>query len=79
MKIRWIAAALFFLAVSAAIAQTHVPVATVAIGGGVNAGLLAVQILASGDHALQSRVLAYKNELAEMARQQDWELTQSQS
>ena len=56
-----------------------VPVATVAIVGGVNAGLLAVQILASGDHALLSRVLAYKNELAEMARQQDRELTQTQS
>src|SRR5438309_9885128 len=35
-----------------------VPVATVAIGGGVNAGLLAVQILASSDHVLQSQVPA---------------------
>jgi 5-(carboxyamino)imidazole ribonucleotide mutase len=56
-----------------------VPVATVAIGGGANAGLLAVQILASGDHALLARVLAYKNELAELARRQDRELTESQS
>jgi 5-(carboxyamino)imidazole ribonucleotide mutase len=56
-----------------------VPVATVAIGGGANAGILAVQILASGDHELLSRLLAYKNELAELARQQDRELTEFQS
>lgn len=37
-----------------------VPVATVAIGGGRNAGLLAVQILAASDPALQARVLAFK-------------------
>jgi 5-(carboxyamino)imidazole ribonucleotide mutase len=52
-----------------------VPVATVAIGGGVNAGLLAVQILASGDAALLQRVLEYKAELAATARQQDADLT----
>jgi len=56
-----------------------VPVATVAIGGGANAGILAVQILASSDHVLLSRLLAYKNELAELARQQDRELTEFQS
>ena len=54
-----------------------VPVATVAIGGGANAGLLAVQILAGGDPALLQRVLDYKAELAETARRQDAELTQS--
>lgn len=52
-----------------------VPVATVAIGGGANAGLLAVQILATGDPALLQRVLDYKEELADLARQQDAELT----
>jgi 5-(carboxyamino)imidazole ribonucleotide mutase len=51
-----------------------VPVATVAIGGGANAGLLAVQILATSDSALQERLLAYKEELAAMARQQDAEI-----
>ena len=51
-----------------------VPVATVAIGGGANAGLLAVQILATGDAALLARVQVYKDELADMARQQDAEL-----
>jgi 5-(carboxyamino)imidazole ribonucleotide mutase len=52
-----------------------VPVATVAIGGGANAGLLAVQILASADPAMLARVFAYKEELAATARQQDAELT----
>jgi 5-(carboxyamino)imidazole ribonucleotide mutase len=52
-----------------------VPVATVAIGGGANAGLLAVQILAAHDSALLQRMLAYKEELAQIARQQDADLT----
>jgi 5-(carboxyamino)imidazole ribonucleotide mutase len=52
-----------------------VPVATVAIGGGGNAGLLAVQILASSDAALLQRVIDYKAELAATARQQDAEIT----
>jgi 5-(carboxyamino)imidazole ribonucleotide mutase len=51
-----------------------VPVATVAIGGGFNAGLLAVQILASSDPALLQRLLSYKEELAAVARTQDEEL-----
>jgi 5-(carboxyamino)imidazole ribonucleotide mutase len=51
-----------------------VPVATVAIGGGANAGLLAVQILASSDPALLQQLLDYKEELAATARQQDEEL-----
>jgi 5-(carboxyamino)imidazole ribonucleotide mutase len=45
-----------------------IPVATVAIGGGRNAGLLAVQILAVGDSALQSKVLAFKARLAVESR-----------
>ncbi len=52
-----------------------VPVATVAIGGGVNAGLLAVQILATADAGLLRRLVEYKVELAATARQQDAELT----
>jgi 5-(carboxyamino)imidazole ribonucleotide mutase len=51
-----------------------VPVATVAIGGGANAGLLAIQILATTDPDLRDRLLAYKQELAETARQQDSQL-----
>ncbi|PDW03031.1 5-(carboxyamino)imidazole ribonucleotide mutase [Candidatus Viridilinea mediisalina] len=45
-----------------------VPVATVAIGGARNAGLLAVQILASSDPALLQRMVRYKEELALASR-----------
>jgi 5-(carboxyamino)imidazole ribonucleotide mutase len=51
-----------------------VPVATVAVNGGANAGLLAVQILASSDPALSRRVIEYKEELAAAVRQQDQEV-----
>ena len=55
-----------------------VPVATVAIGGGANAGLLAVQILATSDRHLLEQLLDYKAELAATARQQDAELRPGQ-
>ena len=42
-----------------------VPVATVSIDGGRNAGLLAVRILAAGDPQLRSRVERFQAELAE--------------
>jgi 5-(carboxyamino)imidazole ribonucleotide mutase len=45
-----------------------IPVATVAIGGATNAGLLAVQILAAHDPALLAQVLAYKEELTVASR-----------
>jgi len=45
-----------------------VPVATVAIGGGRNAGLLAVQILAVANAALHKKVVAFKERLAEESR-----------
>lgn len=45
-----------------------VPVATVAIGGGRNAGLLAAQILATADPALRDRLLRYKQRLARESR-----------
>jgi len=45
-----------------------VPVATVAIGGAKNAGLLAVQILAISDAALLEKMLAYKSQMAEQSR-----------
>ena len=45
-----------------------VPVATVAIGQAKNAGLLAVQILATSDPALQAQVIAYKQRLADESR-----------
>ena len=48
-----------------------VPVATVAIDGGRNAGLLAAQILALGDPALAERMRAAREALAEAARAAD--------
>lgn len=48
-----------------------VPVATVAIGGARNAGLLAVQILALSDDQYRERILAYKQEMAEMSRKKN--------
>jgi len=45
-----------------------IPVATVAIGGARNAGLLAAQILASGDAAMLKKVLDFKERLAEESR-----------
>ncbi|HEX6289686.1 MAG TPA: 5-(carboxyamino)imidazole ribonucleotide mutase [Herpetosiphonaceae bacterium] len=48
-----------------------VPVATVAIGQARNAGLLAVQILATADPALMQRMIAYKHELASASREKN--------
>ncbi|MBD2083341.1 5-(carboxyamino)imidazole ribonucleotide mutase [Leptolyngbya sp. FACHB-17] len=45
-----------------------IPVATVAIGNAKNAGLLAVQILASHDAELFAKVQGYRQSLAEMVR-----------
>jgi 5-(carboxyamino)imidazole ribonucleotide mutase len=45
-----------------------VPVATVAIGNARNAGLLAVRILATHDSALQDKMVAFQEELANVAR-----------
>lgn len=54
-----------------------VPVATVAIGQAKNAGLLAVQILATGDADLQEKVVAYKLRMAEESRRKNDTLTDS--
>ena len=45
-----------------------VPVATVAIGNGKNAGLLAVQILGASDPALQKQILSFKAAQAKESR-----------
>lgn len=42
-----------------------IPVATVAINGAKNAGILAVQILATSDSSLEEKLVAYKKKLAE--------------
>ncbi|MEN9205884.1 MAG: 5-(carboxyamino)imidazole ribonucleotide mutase [Thermostichales cyanobacterium SZTDM-1c_bins_54] len=48
-----------------------IPVATVAIGNAWNAGLLAVQMLASGDPQLRQRLQAYRRDLAEQVREKE--------
>jgi phosphoribosylaminoimidazole carboxylase PurE protein len=45
-----------------------VPVATVGIGAGRNAGLLAAQILATGDPALREQLVVFKKRLADESR-----------
>jgi 5-(carboxyamino)imidazole ribonucleotide mutase len=45
-----------------------VPVATVSIGGGRNAGLLAVRILGSSDPALRARIVKFQDELSASVR-----------
>ena len=45
-----------------------VPVASVAIGGSKNAGLLAVEIVAQNDQKLQVKILKYKNDMARESR-----------
>ena len=42
-----------------------IPVATVGINAGKNAGILAVQILATSDKKLEEKLVAYKKKLAE--------------
>ena len=44
-----------------------IPVATVAVGGARNAGLLAVRILAASDEALLARVTRFQQELRDQA------------
>ncbi len=48
-----------------------VPVATVSIGGGRNAGLLAVRILGTGDAELLKRMVGYQAGLARLVEQKD--------
>lgn len=48
-----------------------VPVATVAIGNGANAGLLALQILATADPQLTEQLRQYRDDLRAMVREKD--------
>ena len=45
-----------------------VPVAAVAVGGAKNAGILAAQIIATGDAALRERVVKFKTKIADEVR-----------
>ena len=51
-----------------------IPVATVAIGNGTNAGLLAVQILATADAGLAKKLLAYRRDLHDQVVTKDGRL-----
>lgn len=51
-----------------------IPVATVAINGGANAGLLAAKILATSDEALLQKVKAYAQSLKEAVQAKDAKL-----
>ncbi len=53
-----------------------VPVATVAVGGGRNAGILAAQILAVGDARLQGELTRFKVRLMEESRAKNQTLAQ---
>lgn len=53
---------------------TGVPVATVAINGAKNAGILAAQMLAIADPQLQQKLVAYKEEMAQQVQQKDSKL-----
>ena len=48
-----------------------IPVATVAVDGAYNAGILAAQICAVKDPALRARIVHYKKELAEGVKQKN--------
>lgn len=53
-----------------------VPVATVAINGAKNAGILAAQIIGSNDPAIRAAVAAYKDKLARQVSEKDALLAQ---
>ncbi len=52
-----------------------VPVATVGINGARNAGILAIQILATGDERLQKALMDFKQKLADESRAKSKNLT----
>ncbi len=61
-----------------AILHPGIPVATVAINGAQNAAVLALQIMAVGDPALQEKVLQYKKGLKKKIVKANEELSQLQ-
>ncbi|MFA5449059.1 MAG: 5-(carboxyamino)imidazole ribonucleotide mutase [Clostridia bacterium] len=56
-----------------------IPVATVAIDGAINAGLLAVQILAVSDPLLYSRLVEYRNQTTQKLTQEDLDFLSAQN
>ncbi|MDE6712600.1 MAG: 5-(carboxyamino)imidazole ribonucleotide mutase [Lachnospiraceae bacterium] len=53
-----------------------IPVATVAIGGGTNAGLLAAKMLAMSDEKLLEKLKAYSKKLEENVKKKDQKLSE---
>jgi len=51
-----------------------IPVATVAVNGAKNAGILAAQIIGAGDDAVRAKVVAYKEKMARDIQKKDAEL-----
>ena len=51
-----------------------IPVATVAINGAKNAGILAAQIIGAGDEEIRKNVIAYKAKMAKDIKAKDMEL-----
>jgi 5-(carboxyamino)imidazole ribonucleotide mutase len=54
-----------------------IPVATVAINGSANAALLAVEIMAVGDKALQKRLIAYRHKMSADVLEKDRKLKEN--
>ena len=67
-------AAIFPMPVIGIPMHTGIPVATVAINGGANAGILAAKILATSDPELLEKVKAYAAELKEQVEKKDAKL-----
>ena len=64
-------AAIFPMPVIGIPMPSGIPVATVAINGGANAGLLAAKILATSDEELLAKLKAYSQELKEQVEAKD--------
>ena len=57
----------------------EIPVATVAIDGGKNAGLLAVRMLAMEDEALQEKLKTYSENMCKAVQEKDRKLQEQQN
>lgn len=53
-----------------------IPVATVALNGAKNAGILACEILGTSDPAIQAKIIAYKEELKQQVLEKNEKLQQ---
>ena len=56
-----------------------VPVATVALNGAKNAGILAAQILGAGDEVLMNKIIAFKEDLKDKVAQMSKEVKENQT